>query len=91
MGYSSSGNWTCKKTDIAVEGKEGTHKSFDDVLTEVETKKHMVGKVEDVLVEFRKHGIIASKKKLKLGQKVAFGQFIVEGTEEGVRITPDLE
>ena len=34
---------------------------------------------------------MVSRKKLKLGKKVAFGQFIVEKTEEGVKIVPNPE
>ena len=91
MGLISSGNFTCEKTDKAIENMEGVHKSVDDVMCEDKGggKVALVGKVEEVLQRFRKHGIIASAKKLGKGPKLEFGDFIVEGKEEGVIITPN--
>ena len=45
--------------------------------------------MEEVLESFRKHGIIASAKKLAIGSKLEFGDFIIEGKEDGITITPN--
>ena len=66
---------------------------MDDVLCEDKGggPKALTAKVEEVLQSLRKHGIIASSKKLEMGSTIAFGDCIIEGKEEDISITPDPE
>ena len=49
----------------------------------------MIETLEEVFTSFGKHGIIASSKKLVVGSKVEFGDAIIMGGPEGVKIVPN--
>ena len=49
----------------------------------------MITSLEEVFISFRKHRIIASAKKLCVGSRVEFGDAIIIGGPEGVKIVPN--
>ena len=69
MGLAPSGNYACQITDQALEGIPNVVKSVDDALCEDRGRdpKALIATIEHVLLAFRKHGIIASAKKLHVG------------------------
>ena len=91
MGIAPSGNYACQITDQALEGIPNVVKSVDDALCEDRGRdpKALIATIEHVLLAFRKHGIIASAKKLHVGSSDEFGDSIIVGGAEGVQITLD--
>ena len=57
--------------------------------TREEGPRAVIATLEEVFTSFRKHGIIASSKKLFVGSKVEFGDAIIIGGSEGVKIVPN--
>ena len=49
-----------------------------------------MGTVEEVLKAFRKYGIIASAKKLVMGNSIEFGDAVIKGNSQGVSIIPNV-
>ena len=93
MGLAPSGNYACQITDQALEGIPNVVKSVDDALCEDRGRdpKALIATIEHVLLAFRKHGIIASAKKLHVGSSAEFGDAIIVGEADGVQITPNRQ
>ena len=91
MGLAPSGDYTCQITDQAVEGISNVVKSVDNALVQDAGTgpRALITSLEEVLMSFRKHVIFASAKKLCVGSRVEFGDAIIIGGPEGVKIVPN--
>ena len=92
MGLAPSGDYACCLTVQALEGIGNVIKSVDDALCEDKGygPYKLVATVEEVLRAFRKYGIIASSKKLIIGNSVEFGDAVICGSSEGVTIAQNM-
>ena len=87
MGLNPSGDWWCQKSDEALSGLQGVVKMVDDVLVQADTKEELFTRIRAVLERCRQHGIVMSKSKLEVGQRVKFAGHVV--SHEGVSADPD--
>ena len=77
MGCSASSDEWCRRSDIAIQGVPGTQKLVDDILISALTKEIALQRLCMVLDGCRKTGVIISNKKLKMGEEVKFGGYII--------------
>ena len=79
MGLAPSGDFACCLTDQALSEVEDVIKSVDDALCEDKGRGpyQLTATVEEVLKAFSKYGIIASSKKLIIGNSVEFGDVVI--------------
>jgi hypothetical protein len=87
MGLNPSGDWWCSKSDEALVGLEGVTKLVDDILVQAETREVLIQRIRAVLDRCRTHGIVLSKKKVEIGQRVSFAGHIV--SDKGVEPDPE--
>ena len=87
MGCSASSDEWCRRSDIAIAGVPSTQKLVDDILISAPTKEIALQRLCMTLEGCRKARVTLSMKKLKLGQEVKFGGYIINS--EGVKPNPD--
>ena len=87
MGLSCSGDFYCKRGDIALAGISGVRKIVDDILVMGASEDEFYDRARAVFSRCREHQITLSKKKIKVGSSVPFAGFIV--SENGVEADPE--
>ena len=88
MGLSSSSDHFCRKSDEALQGIP-VEKLVDDVLVQAPSKQVALEIWEDVMKAAKKHGLTFSRAKMRYGQKVKFGGFMLDCTNGIVEVGPD--
>ena len=88
MGLCSSSDHFCRKSDEALYGIP-VEKLVDDVLVQGRTKQDALDIWERVLKAAKEHGLTFSRSKLRYGQKVKFGGFMLDCTSGTVEVKPD--
>ena len=77
MGLSYSRDWWYQRCDKALATLPGVPKLFNDILVQTPTKEELLLRIQQVWQQCHQHGMILSKKKLKIGQEVSFVSHIV--------------
>lgn len=88
MGLSSSSDHFCRKSDEALQNIP-VEKLVDDVLVQAPTKQIALEIWEKVLKAAKEHGLTFSRAKMRYGQQVKFGGFMLNCSSGVVEVGPD--
>ena len=88
MGLNCSSDHFCRKSDTALEGIK-VAKLVDDVLVEGPSKDAALVTWRQVMERAREHGLTFSKSKLRYGERVKFGGFILDASKGTMEVKPD--
>ena len=86
MGFASSGDEFCRRSDAVIEGLPGVPKLVDDILIQATTIECLKDRIRAVLQRWAQHGMTLSQRKFEIGWSVNFAGFVVNDT--GVFLMP---
>ena len=82
MGFSTSSDKWCKRSNAALAGIPGVHKLVDDILIEAKDYNELYEKLETVLQRCVDSNITISLKKMQIGETVIFAGYKI--SSEGI-------
>ena len=79
MGFCSSGDEFCRRSDEVIAGLVGVRKLVDDVLIQAPSIEVLVERIRALLERCKAHGMILSQRKFEIGQSVNCAGFVIDG------------